>query len=366
MFEKTLEPVIGLDPDGGMIHLYTMEKGQRQVFHSLLGSCRAKPFSEEYFVKLGSVLAQYRQNHPHRALQQVTVVLPDWAVMTDTVHLPALHKRAMASSLAASLRNLYGNGEDLHFNHAPVLQNKQAVTFAVTAVRKDLLAKLRQVFGEHQITVSRVTYAAAVAAGGAMTLEPRLKNGSFLLLELQEDRANIVFVAKGRTLGYYTLPFGSGILSKTQVIPEERLFDHSAAELVVRNAMEKAQAKVLSVAAEEPEHRRLPDFMLRPTPSDEAEFVYENFRVFVKWTLELLAANTGITALGAPEAVYVHLPREYAFVCDLVNREEAENGIRFLPLVSDADCDLTLYGGQINKLNCFRLSQRRSKGEHGL
>lgn len=372
MLEKSLQAVMGLDPDRGMVYLYTMEKGQKHAIRSFVANCREKPFSAEYFEKLGHVLTQFRQEHPFLALQQVSVVVPDRAVLTDTIHLPALRKKAMEASFAASVHNLYSNSADLKFNRVLALQNKQMVTYAITAIPKDLLQNIHKVCAQHQLSVSDVTHASAAAAGGAMALEPRLRNGSFLLLDMQEDRAKVIFVAKGRTVGFYALPFGTGILSRTKVMSEERLFDHSAAEHLVRNAMAKAQAKTLTMAEEaEPDEgglsqRRLPDFMLRPAPADEQGFVYENFRIFLKWVLELLAANGGITALGAPEAVYVNMPRDYAFLYDMVNLEAAENGIRFAPLFSGARNDavanhLALYGGlylrQMSKLNRFHPSQ---------
>lgn len=370
MLEKSLQAVMGLDPDGGLVHLYTMEKGQKHTIRSFMANCRAKPFSAEYFDKLGHVLAQFRQDHPDLALQQISVVVPDRVVLTDAIQLPALRRKAMEASFAASVHNLYGDCADWRLNRILALQNKQTVTYAITAMSRELLQKIHRVCARHQLSVSHVTYASAAAAGGAMAVEPRLRNGSFLLLDMQEDRAKVIFVAKGRTVGFYTLPFGFGILSKTKVVPEERLFDHSAAELSVRNAMAKAQAKTLTLAEEaeleDAAQRRLPEFMLRPTPVDEQGFAHENFRVFLKWVLELLAANAGITALGAPEAVYVNMPRDYDFLYDRINLEAEENGIRFEPLFPGARSDaianhLALYGGfsvrQMSKLNRFHPSQ---------
>ena len=37
--------------------------------------------------------------------------------------------------------------------------------------------------------------------------------------------------------------------------------------------------------------RKLPKFMQRPTPTNARDFVYENFRIFVKWALSYLRGN---------------------------------------------------------------------------
>ena len=111
--------------------------------------------------------------------------------------------------------------------------------------------------------------------------------------------------------------------------------------------------------------RKLPKYMQRPEPTEREGFVYENFRVFVKWTLEFIANNAGITSLGAPEAVYVNMPREFSFLYDMVNEEEEENGIRFAPLAEEQNelvlKNLELYGGffakQMNKFNSFHFTQ---------
>ena len=94
--------------------------------------------------------------------------------------------------------------------------------------------------------------------------------------------------------------------------------------------------------------------MLRPTPTNREGYMYENFRLFVKWTLEFIASNPALSSLGYPEAVYVNMPEEYNFIYDMVNLEEEDNGVRFLPLVTDAEEEviiknLELYGGLYTK-----------------
>ena len=108
--------------------------------------------------------------------------------------------------------------------------------------------------------------------------------------------------------------------------------------------------------------RKLPKFMFRETPTDREDFVYENFRIFVKWTLELIAGNSDITELGEIENVYVNMPSEYAFLYDKINAEANENKVKFVPLTTDKQSEektkkLELFGGvyvkQFNTTNNF-------------
>ena len=418
MFEKNLESVIGIDTDKGEVHFYSADKGDKNSISYFAGSYKARPFSKEFYEKLGSIIERYRENNPAGSSQKVSLVLSDSTVLTDTINLPIINKKAMDTSLDASLSNLYG-GVDIKFNRLLAMQNKQFATYAVTGMRMDTLVKLQNVLSDNQIGVANVTYFSAAATNAAIMLNPKLKNASFVLLDIKDDFTRIVLVVKGRTLGFYSLPFGTGVLKSDLVEAEDMLFDHASAELLVLNAKEKAKAKALTMeedflalpitedegessetpaeevateqaTAEDEEDdededeevealepivlsgkvrkktpRKLPKYMQRPIPESEQAFVYENFRVFVKWTLEFIANNSSITSIGTPEAVYVNMPDEYSFLYDMVNSEEEENGIRFMPLSTEKNelvrKNLELYGGffakQLNRLNNFHSTQ---------
>lgn len=414
MFEKNLESVIGIDTDKGVVHFYSADKGDKNSIRYFAGNYKAKAFSKEFYDKLGEIIARYRESNPAGSLQKVSLVLSDSTVLTDTVNLPIINKRAMDTSLDASLANLYG-GSDVKFNRMLAMQNKQFATYAVSGMRMEMLVKLNKLLADNQIGIGNVTYFSAAATNAAMALNPKLKNASFALLDIKDDCARIVLVVKGKTFGFYSLPFGTHVLRSDLVEAEDMLFDHASAELLVLNAKEKAKAKALTAAEdfmalpleEESEEeisepvetaveadaeseddefedeeetsaepviisgklrkktpRKLPKFMQRAIPESAEGFVYENFRVFVKWTLEFIANNTSITSLGAPEAVYVNMPDEYSFLYDMVNAEE-DNGIKFLPLSAENNelvrKNLELYGGffvkQMNKFNNFHASQ---------
>lgn len=417
---NVFESVIGIDTDREVINFYSMQNGDKATINYLMSGYKAKPFSNEFYEKLGHIISQYREEHPDHPMQKVSIVLSDSVVLTDTINLPIINKKAMDSSLAASLSNLYGNSAELKFNRALALQSKNLATYAVTAMRKDMLYNLQRICAQYQIGVSNISFAAATATNAAITLNPKLKNESFVILDIKEEYAKVILVARGKTVGFYTIPFGHKILYKTRVTPEDVVFDHSSAELIVLNAKEKAKAKNVTLAEEEAEvvvedeqpdevdededfellppnrrkvveeddeedfeeimeeeenesefitrknkksARKLPKFMLRPTPTNREGYMYENFRLFIKWTLEVIASNPEITALGAPDAVYVNMPEEYNFLYDIVNLEIEENGVLFAPLFTEAPEEvvkknLELYGGfftkQLNGFNNFQ------------
>ena len=409
--DKSLHSVIAIDTAKGELHVYRADPTDKKKITYFTAAMKAEIGAEDFSARLSDALAKFRESHPDVALGRAMLVLSDNTVITDTVNLPPLNKRAMDASLDATLSNLYG-GKHIRFNRVLAAQNKQYATYAVAGMRADMLMKLQEAFSAEDVELEGVTFAAAAATCAVTVLNPKLKNASYVLMDVMQSETRLVFVSGARTLGFYSLPFGASVLSAELYTPEDMLFDHPSAELLVLNANEKAKAKALTRAddflslpieeepQEEPENtesatpeteededdedeeiaapeptvltgkqrkktpRTLPKFMQREIPAQGEALVYENFRVFVKWALELIASNPSITAIGAPEAVYVNLPENLSFLFDLVNAEAEENGIRFLPLLEGTDTlikeNLALYGGfyalQYNRLNRFHAS----------
>lgn len=390
MFETALTDVIAIDAATDTVHFYNAPGSGRRDNH-MTAACSCQNFGEEFIEKFGKILKIYRQKNP-TAMGKVSLVLPDHLFLTDTIDIPAVGKKAMESSLEVAIGAIYKNKNDLKYNTFPLAQNKQFATFGLVGVRKDLAVGLTNICAANQISVQNITFAANAMVNGAMTLNPKLKTGTFALLNIQENNARVALVNKGRTVGALSLPFGHNIFYKTRLAAEDLLFDHAAGELLVLNAKEKAKAKQLTMMGEEvmtdPDDvpkaapaaetqeefeveegkkggRKLPKFMLRETPTDREGFIFENFRIFMKWTLEAIASNPAIVALGELDGIYVNMPRDYMFLFGMANAEEEENGVKFLPMMTAAGFetnaaaakDLELFGGlyvkQFNKINNF-------------
>lgn len=393
IFEKLdtpLNAVITVDAQTDTIGFYTMDSGDRDSIQYNLAGCKAKVLNDDFFAKFGEILKGFREKCSEIPMQKVALVLPDHLFLMDTIKVPMINRKAMQQSLDLAIKNLYNNRTELDINSEILQQNRKHASYALAGVRKDLLNRLKAVCKENNVGVQGVTFAANATANAASVINPKIKGTNCLLLDIKEKYARFTFMVKGKTMGYYYLPFGYSILMKDRVAAEDMLFDHASGDLLVLNAKERARSKQLTVAEEveifeEAEEdgisededtmesvtyeetfsggmkktaRKLPKFMLRPAPQSVEACAYENFRVFVKWALELIASNAEITAAGMPEAVYVNMPESFAYLFDMVNVEQKENNIIFAPMLTKESAGeriarhMELFGGfYINQYN---------------
>lgn len=327
-----------------------------------------RAFDQEFYDRVAKVLKQQTKTSG-MDLQKAALVLPDQLFLLDMVSVPVIHRKAMQHSLSLAIENVYDNAGDLNLMTYAIQQTKQTATFGLVGIRRDLLDELRKVFAENGVAVGGVTFASNAMVNGAMALNGKLRNGTFLLLDIKENYSRFAFVVRGCTMGYYDLPFGYGMLYRSRVAAEDTLFDHRAGRLLVLNAKERARAKQLtmdggdtseqtdgenpvvyeSVEVSGRAGRKLPKFMQRPTPQSREEYVYENFRVFVKWALDLISGNREIVSLAKMDTVYVNMPDEYRGVFETVNESKEEHGVTFAPLLAEGTDpvlaeNLELYG----------------------
>ena len=207
-----LSMVIYIDNESENIHFYTMNEGNRSSLrHSVEGS-RSSLFSDEFYEKFSNALKNYREKNPDVSLQKVALILPNNVFMFDTINIPNIKKQAMANSLTLTINSIYKNNQDLKFNNFVLSQNKQYVTYGIVGIRKEILLKLKKVCEENGVGVSEITLAANTLANSGMFFNPDLKNSSYVVMDIKEDKANFAYVVKGKTVGYYHLPFGYSIL----------------------------------------------------------------------------------------------------------------------------------------------------------
>ena len=366
--------VIAVEPLSETIHFCTPTNDQRAMKTS---SANYKPqaFDQEFYDQLAKIVKQQREKKPKMDLQKAAIVLPDQLFLLDMISIPMIHRKAMQSSLSLAVEAIYKNAEDLNLVTYAVQQNKQLATFGLAGARRDLLDQVRQTFADVGVTVTGITFASNAMVNGAFALNPKLKGETFLLMDIKENYSRFAFVVRGCTMGYYDLPFGREVLSNSRLAEEHMLFDHRAGELLVLNAKERARAKQLTMEGELPgeqageeamskgkSSRKLPKFMQRPVPQSQEEYLYENFRIFIKWALDLIGNNRDIVSLDKLGTVYVNMPAEYHFLFDVINKKRESHGVTFAPLLTDgngavAARNLELYGGfflgQYNEANTF-------------
>jgi len=337
------------------------------------GSYKDRPFDDDFYASITRRLKRLMENNPDMDVSRTSLVLPDRLFLTDLVTIPVIHRKAMQHSLSLAIESVYTDAAELNLMTYPVQQNKQSATFGIVGIRRKYLDGIKGAFAEAGITVGSTTFASNAMVNGAMALNSKLKGETCLLMDVKENCTRFAFVVRGCTMGCFDLPFGYGTLYKSRVAPEDSLFDHRAGELLVLNAKERARAKQLTMegskdgegdasGAEVKSVRKLPKSLQRPTPQSKEEYIYENFRVFLKWALELIVSNREITSLAKLDTVYVNMPDEYRFLFDVVNKKHAGRGLTFAPMFPEGTDrlyteKLDLYGGffmgRFNEANTF-------------
>lgn len=391
MAKKEYTTAISIDTVHSAIHYFSMYgNDQSSIMHNIK-SYSGVNFDESFFKRFKEIIGEFSAETPSAAIRKISLILPDNAVAMDTVNVPTMRsKSATANARNLAVGEIYRNHADLKLSFHQAAQNKQYTTYNTAAIQKRILTGIYSVCSENKMLVDTTTFAASSTVGAISSLNPKMKNATYLFLDIKDTYSRFIFVINGRTVGFYSLPFGLEFLDGQKYIQEDMLFDHTMAELTVLNAREKAKAKKLTVLAEQAEQaaeseaeenysastesdgeqneesdfieeteqettenlaepfamatgqriiapkvmakktpRRLPKFMQRPIPETAEEIVNENFRVFVKWAFSLLISNEKIMNLGAPEFICVNIPEHLSFALDYFNDQREENGIEF-------------------------------------
>ncbi len=401
--------VLGIDMRRGALHYYNvLGDSVDSVVHTVQNYAGAA-FDDDFLKKFNDAVAKFVENEPSEEVRKIAFVVPDEVVALDNVSLPMLRsQKLLQNSLETKLAEIYLNFDNLTFRTFQAEKNRQYCTYSVAAIQDRVLQALYSACSENKLYADVLTYASASTVTAVSTLNPKWKDESYLFLDVKDVYSRFIFVANGRCVGFYPLPFGLEFLSAHKYVQEDMLFDHSMAELTVLNARERAKSKKLSVmndstvgemaesvsldsmlvtnndwddddeaveeAVEEPvaepiaaevastatatknklmakkTPRKLPAFMQRPVPSTTEEITKENFRVFVKWALTLIENNPKLTAFGNPKFICVNLPKDMQYVIDDVNEDELENGFPFVRFDcaddnEDLAKNLELFGG---------------------
>ncbi len=390
--------VVYVDSDNKQIKFMSMVGRDKNSIALDVKAYRTKHFDEEFFERFTQCLREYGEANPSYSgkAAAVTVVLPDYLVATDTIKVPAIKKSEDMLSLV--IESKYKNYKDLIINRVNLASNRQYTTAYLSVLRTKLMQSVYAACSVSNMYADKITFAGNALCNSLFSFNSKLKGASFLILDIKENKSRFAFVNKGMVTGAYNLPFGAELLRQEKIVAENMLFDHSAAELLVLNAKEKAKAKALTMmggeispeAAEEysgeeeqsfsseglngiqrqmqiktlPKKtpRVLPKFMQRPAPETREELIYENFRYFIKWTLELIRANERLVSVSPFEKVLVNLPTEFGFLMEKANEEAKENKIVFVSAGLDKEKsviteNLELYGGffvrNYNRINNF-------------
>jgi len=409
---KPLTTAISIDDDLKSIKVFKANADQKS-FALKTETYKGKPFDENFYEMLKGTLnlQQFERS------DKVSFVLPDHLFVTDTIKLPFIQKSALNTSLGLALDAIYGEKHNIKFNNFIISQNKQHAIFNVCGIRKDILSKINACLDECAVPVSNVTFASNASTNGAIALNPKLRNANFILLDIKHGFSRFSFVIAGKTVGFFSLPFGFEVLASDKAYSELSLFDHTPADLLVLNAQEKARKKQLTMLESNDDeinetdgvsddtdkqpnasntdlsnssdniedfsdqddfdfddtdnvestrsgalykrvNRKLPKFMQRPIPQSREECISENFRVFIKWTLELVRNNPEIFSFGAPDSIVVNLPNRFSSLFPMNIEGTDVDFVRLSQSASDGICNNlelfgALYAKKYNKVNNF-------------
>lgn len=375
------------------VRFYSAVAGDKSSIQMESKQFKSKPFSDEFYREFTKFLSDYSTAKPSFAgkAAKVTILVPDTLILTDSVNIPGVGRKSLENLTNVAIGARYRNLAELRYNKYVSTSNKQYSTVNLVVVRQKLLQGLYTCCSGCNMFANVLTFEANAIVDGAIALNGKLKNGTYVLADIKEGYSRLCYVVKGNTVGCFDLPFGFGILHDNKLTPENMLFDHPTAELAVLNAKEKAKAKQLTMAgadvnAESPEGaepqeaesfdaevsfsndantvqrqvqiktlpkktpRVLPKYMQRPLPETPEGYEYENFRIFTKYILEFINGNPRLREMGAVDTVYVNMPTRFDHLYDTVNQEKQENGVEFVSLGLDREKDLIarhleLYGG---------------------
>jgi len=402
---SAIDCCISINADLKSITFYSINKKNKQDVIIEHETYKAKAFEEDFYEMLKNSVGLRFKTAGRSG--RVVLILPDALFLTDNIKIPIIQKKAMANSLSLAISALYNNSRDIKYSTTLLTRDKKTATYGIVGVRKQIIAKMTDAIERAGASVYGITFRANSCVNGAIALNSKLKTSNFVLVDIKQDYTCFSFVSRGSTIGYYSLPFGYSIIKDNVVKDEITLFDHTAGDLLVLNAKEKAKRKQLTSLDDEDDadeqieqaerdldnefvdenneedagefieddsatvkvgalykriNRKLPKFMLRPIPSEPQEFEYENFRVFVKWALELIRNNAEALVGGTPDQVVVNMPERFYHILERVNSEQAENKIVFQPLSLNKQNEinknnLELFGGlyikKFNKNNNF-------------
>ena len=393
-FGKNPTSVIAIDVIYKTVHFYSLDGKGAGVRHQS-ESFKEMPFGEDFFTKFDTILKTHREKNPTDALQSVTLVLPDSAIITDTISVPTLKSTAAKQkSLNLALESLFINPQDFEFKSFVGAENRQFTSYAVVGVKKELLARLKSICAVNKITVKCVTYASAARINAALALNSELKGKSFLLFDMKEDSSTLAFAVKGKAFGFYSLPYGYSVLSESEEIKEKTLFKHSAARAALLEAEKRAKARLAAgismpkptaedkadaEGASENETAPVaeaalqsdgaatvsdtvpplfpesvePDLPDIPEEVDVTDYLAKNTDIIVKWAESIIADNVSIVSLGAPEYVVLGIPGEYGRVVEIISAD-ADVHRKYQPVATAAMREITdnldVYGGLFVRL----------------
>ncbi len=318
---------ISIDPQRSVFHFYSQIDDQSSEVKHYIKGYTSRQFNDIFFEEFKGAIAEFIANMPADSIRKVSVILPDNAVLTDTFKIPTLKGFGQTSkTLESTLAGLYRNYKELYVASQVLDQNKTFTTFGVVAVKASLVSAIHAACLANRLTVTAVTYASNALASGAALVNPKLRNASYLMMDIKGVYTRFTFVVKGKTAGYYIVPFGREFLRKPKVTPEDMLFDHTYAELMVINAREMAKNKKPANAEAEEALADIDD----DEDDDWEDELDETVNAVVEEAAQVVEAAEAVEAIE--EGEYTPTQQNAEVNTDVVSEEDVEEGYHSVQL----------------------------------
>ena len=90
MAKLNYSTTIAIDAEHSALHFYSMLGNDKSTITHHIKSYAGGQFDENFFKKFKEAVKEFAESTPSETVRKVTVILPDNAVLTDTVRIPAM------------------------------------------------------------------------------------------------------------------------------------------------------------------------------------------------------------------------------------------------------------------------------------
>ena len=247
LFSSKISAALAIDPREKKIRFYSMNRTDRSGIIYDEQTFRPACFSAGFYQEFAAIAQSFLEKYTSVAGAPVTVILPDSAIFADLVVLPGMNRMAVRGALNTALNSAFKNRNELKINDTCLIQNKQTTKISLCGVRQEILTATRSALSGVRLSPQGFTFGANTTATAAADLNPKLRGGTYLLMDISQNETRVVYVLHGCAVAFGALPFGYAVMEKQRVAAEDMLFDHSVAELAVLNARERAKQKALTM-----------------------------------------------------------------------------------------------------------------------
>lgn len=316
--------VLQIDPKNNLIQiLRSFGDSQKDVVIEKL-SCEKELFeNKRIFEALDSVLSVYLAESPISSQSEVFFVLADTFVSTDVIALPIMPTAKLKTALNAELNKAYPHLETMHISTTVLQKNKKRVVFGVTMISKTTIQDCVLVAKKYGLNLKNISFSSNAVVSGALQLATKLKQDSFLFLNIKETESAITYVVNQKVVCVHTLPFGQNALTdKTaQFLPN--FIDSSLAEKEVfatthltvgeeptffAGTMDEIEARSFQNFQKNKKQERLVAEKFLSTFSTHKNILQKNFSMFLRH-INAVKSIFEHYGLPQPELVVVNLPQ---------------------------------------------------------